>query len=299
MKIDRDERLDNGTGSGGRLAGGKLPIIIGALVIIAAGAVWFATRPAEKPPAPVAIEEAPAPAQTPDDPLITQAPDIPQRAPEPAASEGETPAPIALPNLADSDGFARELLQPLTESEDLARWLGTDSLVQKAVGVIDGLARGVVVKKILPLEPPEDDFKVSVEQGVPWLDSTNYSRYDHYVNALTSIPPDALASSFHILRPLLEQAYGELGGNAETLDNRIIAAIDRMLLTPDHNGPFALERESVHYQFADPSLEALPGVQKQLLRMGPDNRARLKNYLKELRVALLAQATDGSAASTP
>ena len=167
------------------------------------------------------------------------------------------------------------------------------------MGVIDGLARGVLVKKTLPLEPPEDDFKVTVEQDVPWLDEANYARYNHYVDALTSIPPDALASSFDILRPLLEQAYGELGGNAETLDNRIIAAIDRMLLTPDHNGPFALERESVHYQFADPTLEALPGVQKQLLRIGPDNRAKLKNYLKELRVALLAESSAGTVDPEP
>ena len=62
MKIDRDERLGNGTASGGRLAGGKFPIIIGALVIIVAGAAWFATRPGEKPPAAVTIKEAPAPA---------------------------------------------------------------------------------------------------------------------------------------------------------------------------------------------------------------------------------------------
>jgi len=157
------------------------------------------------------------------------------------------------------------------------------------VAVVDGLARGVVLKKVMPAPLPEGNFTVVTEQDVIWLDEDNYPRYDNYINAITSIPPASLADSFHRLRPLLERAYGELGGEAEAIDNRIIAAIDRMLATPDHNGPFALKRESVHYQFADPTLEALPGVQKQLLRIGPKNRAKLLNYLKELRVALLAQ----------
>ena len=40
------------------------------------------------------------------------------------------------------------------------------------------------------------------------------------------------------------------------------------------------------YTFADPKLEALPDPQKLMLRMGPENRKRVKAYLEELKVEL-------------
>jgi hypothetical protein len=43
------------------------------------------------------------------------------------------------------------------------------------------------------------------------------------------------------------------------------------------------------YVFADPALENLPTVQKQLLRMGPDNISRIKQQARALREGLLAQ----------
>ena len=273
----------------------KVPLIVGAVIIVAI-AVWFIAKPGDPPPEPVEIRELPtqppSSAAEQEDPFITAAPPIPVREPEPTAADSgeQAPTPEPLPDLDSSDNFTRDLLAAHSDSDILANWLTTDSLLPKAVAVIDNLAKGELARKVLPTQAPEGEFKVVVEQDIVWLDESNFERYDTYVDAVTSIPPQALATSFHTLRPLLEAAYSQLGRSGSGLDQRIIAAIDRMLLTPDHNGPFALERESVFYQFADPSLEALPGAQKQLLRVGPDNRARIKNYLKELRVALLERA---------
>ncbi|MCK9467994.1 MAG: DUF3014 domain-containing protein [Porticoccaceae bacterium] len=290
LRAEREDRL------GGRnQKKGRWPLIA-IIVIIAAVAVWFIAKPGDPEPPPVVIPDAPAPlppAVEEEDPLISAAPSIPEREPEPqpALEDEEQPAaPEPLPPLEDSDNFTRDLLATHSDSDILANWLTSDSLLPKAVALIDNLAKGEIARKVLPTQAPEDPFKVVMEQDIAWLDESNFARYDTYVDAVTSIPPQTLANSFHTLRPLLETAYGELGRSGAGLDQRIIAAIDRMLLTPDHNGPFALERESVFYQFADPSLEALPSVQKQLLRIGPENRARIKNYLKELRVALLEGA---------
>lgn len=290
MKTDYNDRLAGRS----KKTVSKTPMIIGAAAVAGAIALgtWFYLSGDDKKPAPVVIKELPAAPAVPqiEDEVITQAPDIPEQAlpVEETTDSGETQT-IEFPDLGDSDGFTRALLEPLSDSGELAQWLGTDSLLQKAVAVVDGLARGVLLKKVIPEPLPEGSFTVVTEQDVIWLDEANYTRFDSYTDAVTSIPPQSLANSFHTLRPLLEKAYGELGGQPEAIDNRIIAAIDRMMATPDHNGPFALKRESVHYQFADPTLEALPGIQKQLLRIGPKNRTKLLNYLKELRVALLAQ----------
>jgi hypothetical protein len=44
----------------------------------------------------------------------------------------------------------------------------------------------------------------------------------------------------------------------------------------------------VAYQFAEPSLEALLPIQKQLLRTGPENTQRLQQQALALKDALLS-----------
>jgi hypothetical protein len=43
------------------------------------------------------------------------------------------------------------------------------------------------------------------------------------------------------------------------------------------------------YKYADPQLEELTPMQKQLLRMGPDNIRRIKEQARALREGLLNQ----------
>ena len=52
-------------------------------------------------------------------------------------------------------------------------------------------------------------------------------------------------------------------------------------------------QSNVLYEYADPALESLPPLQKQLLRMGPDNLDRLQGYLRELRDELTASPQPG------
>jgi hypothetical protein len=42
------------------------------------------------------------------------------------------------------------------------------------------------------------------------------------------------------------------------------------------------------YKYAQPQLEALPAVQKQMLRSGWENVSKLKVWLRQFRAALLA-----------
>jgi len=67
----------------------------------------------------------------------------------------------------------------------------------------------------------------------------------------------------------------------------LIRAIDKVLAAPDASGDLILIRPKVYFQFADPALEKLPDSHKLLLRMGPDNAAKIKASLKNARVKLL------------
>ena len=236
-----------------------------------------------------ASTESPVPADVlPTAPARPAAVDIPQQ----ATQQQEAP----LPSLADSDDFLRQHWQELGLPDDTQAWSQEDFLLQRATTFIDGLAKGAVLRKFTPLDKspflqPKPPFKVTENNGEMWLDETNYDRYKPAVTFLVSMQPEHLAQLFHWLRPLLEAAYSELGQPPEQFGNQLITGLEKILATPDVDGPIKLKRESVLYQFADPALESLPDVQKLLLRIGPQNRLQLKAWSESLKNALLAEQT--------
>ncbi len=91
------------------------------------------------------------------------------------------------------------------------------------------------------------------------------------------------------LYPLFQQAYVELGHLDGYFNDRVIEVIDHLLAAPSPDGPIPLVRPNVMYQFADPALESRSAGQKFLIRIGPDNAARVKTQLRALRERLASQ----------
>jgi hypothetical protein len=85
---------------------------------------------------------------------------------------------------------------------------------------------------------------------------------------------------------LFQQAYAELGYPSRYFNDRVFEVIDHLLATPDVRGPIALVQPKVMYEYADPVLQDLSAGQKMLVRMGPENEAKVKAKLRELKKAL-------------
>lgn len=66
----------------------------------------------------------------------------------------------------------------------------------------------------------------------------------------------------------------------------IRAAVGKILQAPIVKGKVAVVRPSVRYKFADPKLEKLSALDKQMLRMGPENtqiiQQKLRNFMQDL-----------------
>ena len=197
------------------------------------------------------------------------------------------PKPV-LPNLNGSDSFLRGRIEDLSSNRDLVRWLAVDDLLLRAASYLDGLSRGVVLSKIFPLTQPTGKFTTHIDGETIWLNAGNYERYDATIEALASVDMAALAELFHIARPLIEKAFSEMGYNIRQMEGIILQAIDRVLSTPIIIEPIELTRESVLYQFADPELEQLLPLQKQVLRTGPENTQKLQQQALALKNALLS-----------
>jgi hypothetical protein len=158
-----------------------------------------------------------------------------------------------------------------------------------SAALIDGFGRGIILRKMLPLERPKQAFSVDREGGTLYMSASSYNRYNGYTDAITALNTSSLVETFHTLRPLYQQAYDQLGLDPEDFDNAVIRTLDLVLATPEISEPIALKTKSVVYVYADPALESLPALQKQLLRVGPDNLRRIKQQARVLREGLLAQ----------
>ena len=115
------------------------------------------------------------------------------------------------------------------------------------------------------------------------LDPDGYHRFDSFVDTAISIDPQRAAALVRTFSPLLVEALKELGAKDPDPTTAIREGIEQVLATPDLQGDIEVVQPKVYYQFADPNLEALKPLQKQLLRMGPQNVARIKGYLMQVK----------------
>ena len=258
--------------------------LIAAVIIVAV--LFKAQNQTQQDPELIAIPEPVAEVVIPA-PVVPEAviPEAVELQPEPEISSVSTPP--ALPKLDNSDDFIRERLLLINDKKEFSRWIKTDDLLRRTASYTDGLSNGVLLSKIFPLTAPEGKFATHSSDGSIWLNAGNYERYDRSINTITSLPMDSMAKMFHFARPLLEDAFSEMGYNPRQMDGIILQAIDVILATPIVAEPIRLSRDSVVYKFADPALESLLPLQKQLLRTGPENTKRIQQQAEALREALL------------
>ncbi|MDB4260903.1 DUF3014 domain-containing protein [Porticoccaceae bacterium] len=259
--------------------------LIAAIIIVAV--LFKAQNQPEYDPELIAIPDEPVAEVVIQAPVVPEAviPEAVEPEPEPPTSSVSTPPP--LPKLDNSDDFIRERLLLISNKPEFAKWVKTDDLLRRTASYADGLSNGVLLSKIFPLSAPEGKFATHSSDGTIWLNAGNYERYDRTINTLISLPMDSMAKMFHFTRPLLENAFSEMGYNPRQMDGIILQAIDVILATPIVADPIRLTRDSVVYKFADPALESLLPLQKQLLRTGPENTKRIQQQAKGLREALL------------
>ncbi len=248
-------------------------MILAIIVVLAVLIIGWALWPAGDAPEPAVepVEASPTPTLTRPEPL--DAPPLPQ----PVATEPAEPE-VVLPPLEASDAFVRERIEPM----ELPRpWVEQGDYVRRLAVLAENASRGTYPRRQLAFLAPSGAFKV-VERGEEvFIDPVSYDRYDSYVEELESIDPVRLAGLLETLDPLVEAALGEIGVTAPP-GQVFAAAVKEVLSVPVLEGQIELIQPNVMYHYADPELESLSPLKKQVLRMGPDNVRRLQAYLRRL-----------------
>lgn len=237
---------------------------------------WWFSR-SETPPAP-ATAAAPPPS----------APALHNPVPSDAAA-----APAALPSLDASDAPLRSALANVGGTQGIDALLRPEMLVRHIVVTVDNLPRKRVAVELRPTRAVPGHFTVAGDEQASTLDPANYARYAPYVKLVQQLDVQQFSALYFHFYPLFQQAYQNLGYPNGYFNDRLVAAIDDLLATPELQDPIALVRPNVMYQYADPKLEDLSAGQKVLLRMGPENAAIVKAKLRELR-ALVTVHSQGT-----
>lgn len=249
-------------GSGAGLVAG---IVLAVLAVLAAAGGWWWLR-GRATPAP-AIRAAAAPA----------APAVAAPAAEPA---------VVLPGLDASDAFLRAAVARLSSHPQFAAWLVDADLARRFVAAVVAVAEGKSPSPQVGFLRPAEPFRVRDAGGRKVVDDASFRRYDLATDVFVSIDERGAAELYRRIRPLLVEAYLEVGDPRERFEAALGRAIGHLLAVPVPAAPVEVLAASVSYTFADRELEGLSLAQKHLLRLGPDNARRVQDKLRALARAL-------------
>jgi hypothetical protein len=148
---------------------------------------------------------------------------------------------------------------------------------------VDNLPREEAPVKVWPVRPVGAWLQTVGEGDGLAIGPKNAARYSAYVQLVKALDAQRLAATYRQYYPLFQEAYRDLGYPKGYFNDRLIAAIDDLLATPEVTEPLRLVQVKVRYQFADPDLEHRSAGQKILLRMGSENARVVKAKLREFR----------------
>ncbi len=264
---------------------------------IAAGLYLWQMDPVPRLPSRATTPPTTAPADGPVERAADAAsPVVPPAPVEPGASVAGPKFPLPevaaqadaapLPPVESSDAPILDALLTLASREQLAQFLNLQDYARRFVVTVDHLPRQLVPAQWSLARPVPGRLAVASDGDRITLQAENFQRYDAIVRFAESLDPKAMAKVYLRFYPLLQQQYRELGFPEGHLNDRVVAAIDDMLTAPEVSGPIRVVQPKIQYRFEDPLLESLSAGRKIMIRVGPENAARLKTVLRALRAQI-------------
>ena len=262
--------------------------VVAILLLAIGAAVWFwfsrlESLPDQRPPA-----------------VLNQPDDSAPTAPAAAPAVAYPPPTDAAPRAASGDEV-QDALRQAVGSDAMKRFLDLTDFPRRFVATVDNLGRDHAPRAAWPVLPTPGRFLVQEGQDATRIAPENADRYRPFVDFAASLDAARVVGVYRRLYPVLQQAYRELGFGDRSFHERVIAVADLLLATPEPQeeprvsapeirGPVQPAQPWTQYEFADPALQSLSAGQKILLRVGPENRRKLKAKIREIRTLLVQPA---------
>lgn len=190
-----------------------------------------------------------------------------------------------MPGLDDSDPWVRTMVKTLSSHPKLAGWLLNDDLIHRFTLVTANIAYDENPRVHVPFLEPVGKFRVDEHGETMRVDPRSYERYDLLADVFTSLDTAGTATLYGQARPLIEEVYDGLGYPAD-FEAVFSTAVAKLLSVPILDPDVEVAPRVISFEFADADLERLSDAEKQLLRMGPRNVARIQAKLREIAEAI-------------
>ena len=268
----------------GAISAAQAGLILVLLLVIAGGVVLLTgIWPPEEEPAPTVTAPPPAP---PPAPVITE---LEEPAVEPLPPP---PAPVEepLPRLEESDDAVRDAVGDIPLGTAGQQYLVPGNIIERSASLIYLMAQGDVPYKLLPVSRPKAAFPISDDGTQVVTDPAGFERYEALTQWLQSLDLESLLSSLEWFIPLFREAWSYYGEDPAAFDMAVVMTLDLVIATPEVDLSEArLIRKEAVWIFEDPAIEGLAPIQKQVLRMGPENAEIVKAKATEARGLWLDQ----------
>ena len=271
----------------GAISAAQAALIVVLLLVIAGGVVLLTgIWPPKEEPAPAVTAPPPEP---PPAPVVTE---IEEPAPEPPPLPPE-PVEEPLPRLEESDDAVRDAVGDIPLGTAGQQYLIPGNIIERSASLIYLMAQGDVPYKLLPVSRPKAAFPISDDGTQVVTDPAGYERYDALTQWLQSLDLESLLSSLEWFIPLFREAWSYYGEDPAAFDFAVVMTLDLVIATPEIDLSEArLTRKEAVWIFEDPAIEGLAPIQKQVLRMGPENAKILKAKAAEARGLWLDQLSE-------
>ena len=268
----------------GAISAAQAGLIVVLLLVIVGGVVLLTgIWPPEEEPAPTVTAPPPEPPPT---PVVTE---IEEPAPEPPPPPPE-PVEEPLPRLEESDDAVRDAVGDIPLGTAGQQYLIPGNIIERSASLIYLMAQGDVPYKLLPVSRPKAAFPISDDGTQVVTDPAGFERYDALTQWLQSLDLESLLSSLEWFIPLFREAWSYYGEDPAAFDMAVVITLDLLIATPEIDLSEArLIRKEAVWIFEDPAIEGLAPIQKQVLRMGPENAEVVKAKAAEARGLWLDQ----------
>ena len=191
--------------------------------------------------------------------------------------------------LADSDDFIHAALVSLFPDFKAGHLFSQENVLQRFITLVNDIAQGDIIFKHRLFLKPESSFPILVSGNALMLDPEGYHRFDDLVTTFTQVDVDAVMVFISEYKSLMQIVFEQFShANDYTLDKMILKSIDAILAAPIVWEEIQLTKKLSRYHFANPNYEALSGIEKQMIRLGPTNTLAIQEKLKLFRARLLA-----------
>ncbi|MGJ8691319.1 MAG: DUF3014 domain-containing protein [Thalassotalea sp.] len=264
-------------------------IVIIIVIVLAAAGWWMLNKSSDADvvvmPEPVAVVEE---VVAEPEPLVAE-PVLPASEFDADEAEAEEITPqIQLPTLDESDRLLIEKLPQITWRKELLKLVVTDDLIRRFVVFTDNFSQGNLSYDHRPFVLPTQKFYAQEvndsetnESAWKW-DESSTQRFTMYVDLLRTIDSAELVTLYFEVKPLIDQAYQELGYPEQDFTEVLQTSITRVLDMHFPQEDLKLSRQSVMYKYQDDELESLDDAEKLLLRLGKENLLVIKSILLEI-----------------